>query len=122
MLSARLMNFRAGMLQMCRAQFPKVCASCRRSYSSFKEYVETVRPIGAPKLDDLEDADPIGLMSFANCPCGSTLTLRCEDPTGSMHHAFNEAVKLETAESGRSLNEILVELRELLRAEAVKAG
>lgn len=122
MLSDRLSSFIPEMLKMCKKQFPKKCGTCGKVYLSFKSYVETICPIGIPKVDNLEDEDPIGLMSFGNCACGSTLTLQCEilgENAGEMHRLFNETLRQEEAMTGRSINDILLELRSLMREMAV---
>lgn len=120
MLSHSLLEFSQRMLNMCRSQFPKTCSACGRNYPSFKSYIETITPIGIPKIDNIEDEDPIGLMSFGNCPCGSTLTLRCESPGEDLHRRFNAAIQQEASISGRSIQNVLLELRELIRAEGIK--
>jgi hypothetical protein len=117
MLSERLMAFQQGILRMCESQFPRCCGTCGRIFSSFKDYVVGMSPVNSP-MPDREDDDPIGLMSFANCTCGSTLALRCEDTSGDAHRRFNEAVRLEMRETGRREREILIELRDVLRAAA----
>lgn len=120
MLSPDFLEFKQGMLSMCRSQFPKTCSTCGRNYPSFKRYIEAINPIGIPKIDSIEDEDPIGLMSFGNCPCGSTLTLRCESPTEDLHRQFNAAIQQEASISGCSIQDVLIELRELIRAEGIQ--
>jgi hypothetical protein len=122
MLSDRLSSFIPDMLKMCQAQFPRKCGTCGKVYPSFKIYVESVSPIGLPKIDDIEDEDPIGLMSFGNCACGSTLLIQCEhlgENAEEMHRIFNETLRQEEAVSGRSMNDILFELRAMMRVAAV---
>jgi len=121
MLSDRLSAFVPDMLSMCKSQFPKRCGTCGKVYPTFRSYVEAVSPIGLPKIDNIEDADPIGLMSFGNCACGSTLLIQCEqlgDDAETMHRLFNETLRQEAA-SGRPVSDILFELRSLLRDAAV---
>jgi hypothetical protein len=122
MLSARLTSFRQGMLRMCRAQFPKVCSTCATTFASFKDFAEALQTVGAPLLDTVEDEEPVGMLSFVNCRCGSTLTLQCEEPCGERHRAFNQAVRDEAATTGRTVGEILTELRELLREAGSSSG
>jgi hypothetical protein len=66
--------------------------------------------------DMSKDPDPIGLLSLANCECGTTLSLTCENLAA--HSAFNEAVRLVVSESGQSAAHILTELRDEIRALA----
>lgn len=122
MLSRLFLEFTKDMLKICRAQFPRTCGTCGRNYPSFKDYVETVEPLDVPKIDHIEDEDPIGLMSFGNCPCGSTMVIRCEDLDGDAadkHRRFNEALRQEEITTGHSVRDILHELRRLLRVAAV---
>jgi hypothetical protein len=122
MLGPELLEFKARIIEICLAQFPRPCGTCGTVYPSFRAWIERTVPVGAPMPDDLEDEDPIGLISFANCPCGSTLSLTCEDPTGAAHRAFNEALRREAAASGRRRGELLTELRETVRAAARAGG
>lgn len=122
MLSNRLCSFVPDMLKICQTQFPRKCGTCGKLYPSFKSYVEGVSPIGLPKIDHIEDEDPIGLMSFGNCACGSTLLIRCEylgGNAGEMHQRFNETLRQEEAATGHSINDILFELRAMMRSAAL---
>ena len=121
MLGPELLAFKARIVEICLAQFPRACRTCGTVYPSFRAWIERTVPVGAPMPDDSEDEDPIGLISFANCPCGSTLSLTCEDPTGAAHRAFNEALRRQVAATGRGRGELLAELREAVRA-AVRAS
>lgn len=105
---------------MCRQQFPKTCAKCHLTYPTFADYVRSTHPTGAPIPDTIEDKDPIGLMSLANCRCGSTLSLLCEDLAGELHQAFNEALAAEAATAARTPGSVLVELRDCLRQAALE--
>jgi hypothetical protein len=108
---------------MCKSQFPKECGTCGKVYPSFKSYVEGVSPIGLPKIDHIEDQDPLGLMSFGNCVCGSTLVIRCEDlgrDAEEKHKYFNEAIRQEEAEIGRPASAILLELRSWIRESVLR--
>lgn len=119
MLSPDLIEFSHEILRVCNSQFPKTCGSCGKTFPSFKNFVETVSPIGAPKIDTIEDDDPIGLMSYSNCPCGSTLALRCESGSNEVHRLFNIALHQEAIVSKRSTQDVLIELREMVRKEAI---
>ncbi len=116
MRNSELMGFTDGMLAICRSQFPKSCGTCATRYESFDAYVGSMQPIGAPIPDEADETDPIGLLSMANCHCGSTLALRCGDVAPEVHHAFQEALTRECEASGRTRAQVLVELREILRS------
>lgn len=115
--ASALSRFEASVFAACCAQFPRKCSACSRPHPTFLSYVESTKIIGAPKLDpDDEEDDAIGLLSFANCECGSTLAIRYEDI--SQHAAFNAAVRREIALTGRSDLEVLKALVEAVNARA----
>jgi len=116
MLSNKLEGFIPFILQECESQFPTTCKSCGRGFADFLDYVRATRPIGLiPDMDP--DDDPLGLLSLANCNCGNTLALKCESL--EMHTRFIDALEKESAASGRSLADILVEIRSRIRAAAL---
>lgn len=82
-------------LARCRSQFPRACTKCRRQFASFADYVEGTRRIGAPMLDVVEDDEPLGMLVFANCSCGTTLALCYEDT--ARHASFNSTVRAAAA-------------------------
>jgi hypothetical protein len=124
MANSRLTVFEDRILAMCGSQFPRTCGACHAVYSSFAAYVGGTTPLSAPTAcEDEDDAqDPIGLMSMANCACGSTLALRCSDLTGEAHRAFMEAWRDESAATGRHPMAVLAELRDTIRAAALTAS
>lgn len=103
------------------AQFPRTCQSCGQVHDAFASYLERTRPVGVPKLDpDDDEEDAIGLLSFANCECGSTLAIRYE--ALSSHAAFNEAVRRAIATTGRSEAEVLLDFVEAINARGRSGG
>lgn len=118
--SSALAPFQDSVFAACCAQFPRACSACRRPHPTFLSYLESTKPIGAPKLDpDDDEDDAIGLLSFANCECGSTLAIRYEDI--SKHAAFNAAVRRDIATTGRSDAEVLRALVEAINTKARSA-
>ena len=117
MLSESLLSFVRPILDNCLNQFPLTCKKCGKVYQSFKQYVKETAPVGAPGAFDGE-TDPIGVLSYANCPCKSTLTLQCEDMTGKMHRMFFAAVTKEAAQTGRPEAAVLQELQQVVRKAA----
>jgi HD-like signal output (HDOD) protein len=96
-----LEHFARGALSACRSQFPRTCRCCGTSFKSFDHYLEKTTLIGKPMLDPIEDDDePIGMLCFANCACGSTLALCYEDT--SEHAAFNRALADAARSTGRT--------------------
>ena len=63
-----------------KQQFPKNCNACGRRFNSLKEYLQNTVPVGKPHCYDAEVEDwrprnPLGLLSFSNCKCGSTVVI-----------------------------------------------
>lgn len=120
MLPKSLEAFLAPMLAMAGAQFPRDCGSCRRSYADFAEFVRETKPIGAPTLGIGAALDPIGMVSWTNCACGSTLVLFCSDTEGEMHSLFMLALEAEAQASGRPLIEVALAVRTEVRRRAAR--
>ena len=74
----------AEVIRMMRAhlegQFPKVCPNCQRRYVTVREYLLHTAHLGSAmpydaELGDWNPAEPLGTVTYANCPCGTTLAL-----------------------------------------------
>lgn len=64
-------------------QFPKTCSCCGQEFASLAEYVHRTSYIGDPVSADADLGDwqpevPIGTLSYARCPCGTTLAIGSE--------------------------------------------
>jgi putative nucleotidyltransferase with HDIG domain len=122
-MESNLSAFVPLMLEACRAQFPRTCGTCGSLYPTFRSFVERTRSVGEPRADPAED-DPMGLLYFANCTCGSTLTMAYEDLT--VHHAFNVALAEEARRTQRSLGATLIDLvatlHDAVRAEPIQTS
>ena len=61
------------------SKFPKECAVCGRRFASLAEYLRGTKHVGDPVSGDSIDKPlptrPVGTISFASCPCGSTLVI-----------------------------------------------
>lgn len=92
---------------------------CGKHYETFEAFVRETRPIGVlPDLTDVDD--PLGFLSLANCACGTTIALKCED--AATHAAFLAALGRESSSSKRSATEVLTELRDEVRGLAMRQG
>jgi hypothetical protein len=91
--------------------FPRVCPKCGRRFASLREYLDSTTHLSTPILyDDISDempAEPMGPMSFANCPCGTTFAI------GSKGMPRAQMVELLTWAKGESLRRT-IGIRELL--------
>jgi hypothetical protein len=61
-------------------QFPKVCKRCHRRFATLREYLLNTQHLGPAMPYDAEAGDwnplkPLGTMTLALCPCGTTLAL-----------------------------------------------
>lgn len=61
-------------------QFPMKCSMCEHRFLTLKDYLEYTTHLGEPVSYDAEKGDwrplePLGTLSYANCRCGTTLTI-----------------------------------------------
>ena len=61
-------------------QFPKGCPACHRRFAALREYLLTTEHVGPAISYDVELGDwtplrQLGILTYANCPCGTTLAL-----------------------------------------------
>jgi len=61
-------------------KFPMACSKCEHTFSSLKEYLEYTTHVGNPISYDAElkrwwPTEPVGTLSFAQCRCGTTLSI-----------------------------------------------
>lgn len=105
------------MRQHLERQFPKVCPNCNRAFPTLREYLLVTEHAGSAVPYDAEFGDwrptePIGLVTYANCPCGSTLALTSAGmPLGRLWPLLNWA-RIETKKRGMTPRELLNYLRE----------
>ena len=97
--------------------FPKECPNCRRHFSTLREYLTLTTHCGSAIPYDAEGGDwqpkvPVGTVTYANCPCGTTLALSSEGlPISRLWPMLNWA-RLETKKRGMKPRELLTYLRE----------
>ena len=116
MLTKSLEAFIPPMLEMAETQFPRVCNACKRPYRNFKQFVQETKPIGVPTIMLDAETDPIGMMSWTNCECGSTLIVSCERRDEDMRHSeFTRVLKAEAQASGRPIKDLLLAIRAEVR-------
>jgi len=99
------------------SQFPKVCFNCKRTYYSLREYLSITRHQGEAMPYDADAGDwnplhPMGTVTYANCPCGSTLALTSHGmPLLKLWSLLNWA-RTETRKRGMTPQDLLNYLRE----------
>lgn len=110
--SEGLDKFVCPIIAACKAQFPRACSKCGREFADFKDFIKCTRPIGAPQLPRGSD-DPMGMVSYVNCLCGTTLLLECNDARA--HKMVAEAMAAEASARGQSVQELLLDIRAEVR-------
>jgi hypothetical protein len=109
--------------------FPKSCPNCKRIFSTYQDYLRNTKHVGLPISYDVEFGEwqptqTSGNMSFANCACGTTLSLSSEKmPLAQIWQVLNW-VKMETERRGCHMRETLNYLRAkvISRASAQETG
>jgi hypothetical protein len=96
--------------------FPKVCSRCGRRFDSLHEYLIATTHLSTPVLyDDISGeipAGPIGPMSLANCPCGTTLAIGSKGiPPGQLVELLSWA-KSESSRRSIGVRELLQHIRD----------
>ena len=96
--------------------FPKTCPNCQRTYATLREYLQLTTFQGLPvpydaMAGDWQPTKPVGTITLANCPCGSTLALSSQGmPLLHLWRLLHWA-KTETKRRGISPQELLTHLR-----------
>ena len=97
--------------------FPKTCPSCQHKFATLKEYLQVTDHLGPPvpydaEFDDWQPMKPVGTVTLANCPCGSTLALSSEGmPLLQLWRLLSWA-RIETKRRSMSAQELLNYLRD----------
>jgi putative acetyltransferase len=97
--------------------FPRVCSKCNRRFGTLREYLLTTEHAGSampydPLLGEWRPLKPVGIMTYANCPCGSTLTLSSKGMPLPRLWSLLTWARGETKKRGLSPRELLNYLRE----------
>jgi hypothetical protein len=105
-------------------QFPKMCSNCKHEYATLREYLATTTQLGSAMPYDAEmgnwnPLEPIGTLTYANCPCGSTLALSSKGmPLLRLWSLLNWA-RIETKSRGQTPEELLNYLREEINKQVM---
>lgn len=93
--------------------FPKTCAVCGTVYDSHLDFIERTRPLQAGTLSQ---GPKDSVLSYRNCHCGSTITIKVED----MRDYSEEGVK-QREEFKKRLSALIEEgMNENLAIEQIK--
>jgi hypothetical protein len=105
-------------------QFPKTCPKCQRLYPNLHAYILTTSRM-EPSIcydadaEDWQPRQPVGTLTYVNCPCGSTLALSSRGmPLLKLWSLYHWA-KTQKQARGISMNELLRDLRDQIRAQVL---
>jgi hypothetical protein len=98
-------------------KFPKICSKCGRTFASLKEYLQGTTHVGDPISYDADlkkwrPCRPVGTLSFANCPCGTTLAISSDGMGLMVMWRLLRWVRKESARRNISVGELLNSVRE----------
>ena len=104
--------------------FPKACSNCQRRFATLREYLLTTRHVGPAipydaELGDWAPLQPLGTMTYANCPCGNTLALSSQGMPLFLLWRLLAWARHETKKRGLSPQELLNYLREQICKQVV---
>ena len=108
------------------SQFSKVCPHCKRNYPTLRDYIlgtERVEPSVSydAEIEDWNPLKPVGTVTYANCPCGTTLALSSYGmPLQRLWSLYNWA-RAEKIKRGVTMTELLRYLRDEIRKQVLAA-
>jgi hypothetical protein len=96
--------------------FPRVCPRCGLRFESLREYLEVTTHLSTPVLyDNISGeipAEPIGPMSLANCPCGTTFAIGSKGIPPAQLVELLAWAKSESARRAIGIHELLRHIRD----------
>ena len=103
--------------------FPRDCPNCGRHFATLGHYILATVPVGKSVSYDAQRGDwhtakPVGSAAFANCTCGSTLTLTTQDMALEQRLALLAWLKAEGERLNLSSSDVLDRLRARIRSRA----
>jgi len=104
--------------------FPKSCPDCQHRYATFREFLQTTKPIGAAipydaELGDWHPLQPVGVMTYATCQCGTTLSLGSAGMPLTRLWALLHWAKNETRLRNKSPRELISYLRDEINKQVL---
>jgi hypothetical protein len=106
--------------------FPKECPNCQRRFATLREYLQNTTHLGPAMpydadLGNWNPLEPVGTVTYANCPCGTTLALSSEGmPLFQLWRLLNWA-RVETQRRGMTPQELLGHLRDEICKQVLDA-
>jgi len=107
------------------SKFPKTCLVCGRQYMSLADYLLRTKHLGHPVSGDnpLSRIDParlIGTISYATCPCGSTLAINSVGIDLPTMLKLLQWAAVHMVRDGMTVGELLNELRGWIDDEVLR--
>ena len=98
------------------SQFPRTCYNCGRSYRSLFEYLTKTKHLDDPIPYDenerrVDHQNPTGVVSYANCVCGSTLAITSQKMDLITYWRLILWAKREARKQKIGISELLRQLR-----------
>lgn len=112
------------MRQYLEGLFPRRCANCHREFANLREFLLVTTPQGDPipydaMAGDWQPLKPVGTVTLANCPCGSTLALSSNQmPLPRLWRLLNWA-RTETRRRNLTPQALLCDLREQITKQVL---
>jgi len=101
-------------------QFPKKCPSCGMVFNSLSEYIKNTSKFGDPvsfevETNEWEPTVNLGTYIFANCKCGSKLSLSLKDMDWLTKVRLIGWVRIKASKRGIPVIELFRHLRSEVR-------
>lgn len=98
------------------SQFPRTCYNCGRTHRSLAEYLMQTKPLDDPIPYDeqerkIDHQNPTGVVSYANCICGSTLAITSQAMDLITYRRLMLWARIESRKQKISISELLREIR-----------
>ena len=102
--------------QHIESKFPLTCSKCGHTFSSLKDYLTQTTHVGHPvsydaEIEDWRPRNPLGTISFANCRCGTTLSISSQGMGLLTIWRLMRWARTESHSRGVSMGELLNDLR-----------
>src|SRR5262245_1482610 len=108
-------------------KFPMACSACGHWFASLREYLEYTTHLGNPISFDAELGNwrpwrPIGTLSFANCRCGTTLSLSSEGMGLLTMWRLLRWARKESSRRGIAVGDLLEVIRRKIDEQVLETG
>src|SRR5207249_551386 len=96
--------------------FPRDCPQCGLRFGSLREYLQLTTHVGSPISYDAArqeiPSEPLGTISLANCPCGTTLAITSKSMPAAQMVELLKWARQETTKRSIGIRDLLDHIRE----------